>query len=218
MEEELSSISIQEADSELDSEYAFKLIIIGNSSVGKSKIVTRFCENKYTEESKATVGTEFYSKSFQINNKIVKTNFWDTAGQEKFSAMTKAYYRNSHGAIIVYDITNKKSFEDVDNWIKQAKTYGGKNCALLLIGNKCDLQDKRAVPEEEALEKAKLNNAAFMETSAAESINVREAFYRIIKEIYYTNVSSEQTQSNSTEKVTSGVSLNNTTKEKSGCC
>ena len=133
-----------------DEEYEMmvKVIIIGDSSVGKTNIMNKYLKNEFLEDSKATVGVEFGSKLFKIEGHNIKAQIWDTAGEEKYKAITGAYYKGSKGAFVVYDITRKESFDSVDRWINDLKSTGDSKMTIILIGNKCDLEDKREVPKE----------------------------------------------------------------------
>ena len=123
----------------------FKIVLIGDSFVGKSNILSKYLKNEFNEDSKATVGVEFGSKSFSIENHSIKAQIWDTAGQERYKAITNAYYKGALGAFLVYDITRKETFDSVDKWIPELKANGSKNMSILIIGNKSDLEEKRTV-------------------------------------------------------------------------
>lgn len=167
------------------SDYYFKIVLIGDSGVGKTNILSRFTLNKFTENSKNTIGADFSSMDLMINNKTIKTQFWDTAGQEKYRAMSSAYYKNCQGAFIVYDITNRESFENLNSWLLELKEHGDKNILIFLIGNKNDLEDKRMVMEEEGIEFAKKEGVFFKEVSAKENDGncIGRAFDDLFKEI-----------------------------------
>jgi len=135
-------------------DFAIKIVIVGDSGVGKSNILTRYCADEFCFESKATVGVELFSKLFKINDKHVKIHLWDTAGQERYKSITAAYYKGSKGAVIVYDITRPETFHNLDKWFNEIREYGEKNVQLLMIGNKCDLSELRSVDTEKAITKA----------------------------------------------------------------
>ena len=162
---------------EVNFNYLLKYIIIGNSSVGKSCITMRYIHESFAEEFTSTIGVEYGSKNITINGKIYKIQIWDTAGQENFRSITRAYYKNSICACIVYDITNRKSFEDVKLWLEDCKSQSPRNILLVLIGNKIDLEDKREVSFEEGEKFAKENNMMFLETSAKNGDNIENIFY-----------------------------------------
>ena len=162
----------------------FKIVLIGDSFVGKSNILSKYLKNEFNEDSKATVGVEFGSKSFSIDNRSIKAQIWDTAGQERYKAITNAYYKGALGAFLVYDITRKETFDSVDKWIPELKANGSKNMSILIIGNKSDLEDKRKVAKSDGEQKAANYGVAFMETSALNGENIEVAFDTMVKGIY----------------------------------
>ena len=161
-----------------------KVILIGDSGVGKTNIMSKFLKNQFLENSKATVGVEFGSKLFIHENHKIKAQIWDTAGQEKYKAITGAYYKGSKGALVIYDITRKDTFSNIDKWVNDLKTTGDPKITIIIIGNKNDLADKRQVTKEEGEEKAKSFGCAFLETSAFSGDNIDKAFDIMVKEIY----------------------------------
>ncbi|KAM0989522.1 hypothetical protein ACFX15_012944 [Malus domestica] len=167
-----------------EEEYLFKIVIIGDSAVGKSNLLSRYSRNEFNAHSKATIGVEFQAQSMQIDGKEVKAQIWDTAGQERFRAVTSAYYRGAVGALIVYDITLKTTFESVGRWLDELKTHSDTTVAMMLVGNKCDLENIRAVSVEDGRSLAEAEGLFFMETSALDSTNVKMAFELVIQEIY----------------------------------
>ena len=162
----------------------FKLVLIGDSFVGKTNIMSKYLKNEFHEDSKATVGVEFGSKKFVIAKVNIKAQIWDTAGQERYKSITNAYYKGSKGAFVVYDITRKETFDSVDKWIADLKQSGDKKITILLIGNKADLENQRVISKEQGEEKAKSFNLAFLETSAMNGQNLDTAFEMMIKEVY----------------------------------
>ena len=165
-------------------DYVFKIVLIGDSAVGKSQLLARFARNEFSIDSKATIGVEFQTKTLLINDKTVKAQIWDTAGQERYRAVTSAYYRGAVGAMLVYDITKRQTFDHMARWLEELRAHADKNIVIMLIGNKCDLGSLRAVPTEDAQEFAERENLYFMETSALEATNVESAFLNALKEIY----------------------------------
>ena len=165
----------------------FKIILIGDTSVGKTNILTKYLSDEFDPNSKATVGVEFGTKNFKIENKIVKVQIWDTAGQERYRSITNAYYKGAKGAFIVYDIANKKTFDDIEKWISDLRTNSDENLSIILIGNKTDLNDKREVTTEEGKNKAELYKFAFIETSAFNGNNIEKAFNELITDVYKKN-------------------------------
>jgi len=169
-------------DDEYD--YLFKVVLIGDSGVGKSNLLSRFTRNEFNLESKSTIGVEFATRSIQVDNKTIKAQIWDTAGQERYRAITSAYYRGAVGALLVYDITKHISYEAVNRWLKELRDHADSNIVIMLVGNKSDLRHLRAVPTEESKQFSAENGLSFVETSALDSSNVELAFQRILTEIY----------------------------------
>ena len=165
-------------------EMMFKVVLVGDSSVGKTNIMSKYLKNEFHEDSKATVGVEFGSKQFTIEGHQIKAQIWDTAGQERYKAITSAYYKGAKGAFVVYDITRKQSFDSVDRWINDLKAAADKKLSVIIIGNKCDLEDQRQVTKEQGEEKAKNNEVAFMETSAYSGENLDKAFEKMMNEVF----------------------------------
>ncbi|XP_074592408.1 ras-related protein Rab2BV-like [Curcuma longa] len=169
-------------DNEYD--YLFKIVLIGDSGVGKSNILSRFTRNEFCLESKSTIGVEFATKTLQLEGKTIKAQIWDTAGQERYRAITSAYYRGAVGALLVYDITKKQTFENVQRWLRELRDHADSNIVILMVGNKADLRHLRAVTEEEAQMLAEKEELSFLETSALEALNIDKAFQTILKNIY----------------------------------
>ena len=165
-------------------DYLFKVVLIGDSGVGKSNLLSRFTKNEFNLESKTTIGVEFATKSIECDNKIIKAQIWDTAGQERYRAITSAYYRGAVAALLVYDITKLHTFQNVEKWLQELKDYADDNIVVMLVGNKTDLANLRAVKVEDAQAFAEKNELAFIETSALDSTNVVDAFEQIIQ-IYH---------------------------------
>ncbi|KNA23203.1 hypothetical protein SOVF_026930 [Spinacia oleracea] len=165
-------------------EYLFKIVIIGDSAVGKSNLLSRYSRNEFNMHSKATIGVEFQTQSMEIEGKEVKAQIWDTAGQERFRAVTSAYYRGAVGALLVYDITRRTTFDSIGRWLDELTTHSDTTAARMLVGNKKDLDDIRSISIEEGKSLAEEHGLFFMETSAKDSTNVKTAFEMVIKEIY----------------------------------
>lgn len=147
-------------------------------------MLSRFTRNEFSLESKSTIGVEFATRSIQTDGKVIKAQIWDTAGQERYRAITSAYYRGAVGALLVYDITKKDSFDNVERWLKELKDHADSNIVIMLVGNKCDLQHLKAVTTEQGSAFAQQNGVSFIETSALDSTNVESAFRTILSEIY----------------------------------
>jgi len=170
-------------DDEYD--YLFKVVLIGDSGVGKSNLLSRFTRNEFNLESKSTIGVEFATRSIQCDSKTIKAQIWDTAGQERYRAITSAYYRGAVGALLVYDISKAVSYENVERWLNELRDHADSNIVIMLVGNKSDLRHLRAVQTEQAAAFAEKHGLSFIETSALDSTNVELAFQRILTEIYH---------------------------------
>ncbi|GAA0170098.1 small GTPase [Lithospermum erythrorhizon] len=168
-----------------DYDYLFKLVLIGDSGVGKSNLLSRFTRNEFNLESKSTIGVEFATKSLQIDSKVIKAQIWDTAGQERYRAITSAYYRGAVGALLVYDVTRHPTFENVKRWLKELRDHTDPNIVVMLIGNKSDLRHLLAVSTEAGKSFAEAESLYFMETSALEATNVENAFSEVLTQIYH---------------------------------
>ena len=165
-------------------EMMFKVVLVGDSFVGKTNIMSKYLKNEFHEDSKATVGVEFGSRQFNIEGHVIKAQIWDTAGQERYKAITSAYYKGAKGAFIVYDITRKESFDNVTKWAEQLKSTADKNLTIIIVGNKTDLEDQRQVTSEEGQNKANELESAFIETSALSGSNLDKGFEMMINEVY----------------------------------
>ena len=163
--------------------YSVKFIIVGDSSVGKSNILLRFSRNVFDPGHQATLGIEFANKHLLYNNNDYLVQVWDTAGQENFRSVTRAYYKASAVAMVVYDITNEESFQHIQTWIKDCRDLAPRTVQLILIGNKTDLEDQRAVSKEKGEELARENKMLFFETSALNGNGVEEAFQKSIEAV-----------------------------------
>ena len=201
-------------------DFLFKLILIGDSSVGKSNILLKYLKGQFDPNSKATVGVEFGTKNVEIKNKKIKIQIWDTAGQERYRSITSAYYKGAKGAFIVYDITRKNTFDNIDKWISDLKTNGDENLAIVLIGNKSDLEERREIQKDEGIKKSEEYKTAFMETSALNGDNIDKAFDELINQIYQNNSSIIEEEKE--VEIDKGVNLNDEKKENSEsnkkCC
>ena len=169
------------ADQNFD--YMFKLLIIGNSSVGKTSFLFRYADDSFTSAFVSTVGIDFKVKTVFRNDKRVKLQIWDTAGQERYRTITTAYYRGAMGFILMYDITNEESFNAVQDWVTQIKTYSWDNAQVILVGNKCDMAADRVVAYERGKQLADHLGLEFFETSAKENVNVKQVFERLVSMI-----------------------------------
>jgi len=185
-------------------DYLFKLLIIGESGVGKTCLLLRFTDDSFTANHLTTIGIDFKIKIISLNGKLIKLQIWDTAGQERFRTITKTYYKGAHGIILTYDVTDQNSFKNIRNWIKQIEANAQTNVCKVLVGNKCDKPD-RVVTEEEGKKLAEDFNMSFFETS------VNEVFNFLTEEILKTNEGKPQSSG--------GRQLDDKTKDgKKGCC
>jgi len=164
-------------------DYLFKLLLIGDSGVGKSCLLLRFADDTYTESYISTIGVDFKIRTIELDGKVIKLQIWDTAGQERFRTITSSYYRGAHGIIVAYDVTDQESFNNVKQWLQEIDRYACENVNKLLVGNKCDLTTKKVVDYSTAEEFAKQLDIPFLETSAKDSTNVENAFKKMAEDI-----------------------------------
>ena len=169
--------------SKMKPDYTIKYIIVGNAYVGKSNIIYRFVENKFSENYKATINLDFSYKNMKINDKIFRIQLWDTAGQEEFQSISRGYYKSGACALVVYDITDRETFNNVSSWVEECKNNGPSTITLVLVGNKIDLEDKRQVTYEEGEDFANRNNMQFFETSALNGTNIDKLFNDTVESI-----------------------------------
>jgi len=169
-------------------DYLWKLLLIGDSGVGKSCLLLRFADNTYTEHYISTIGVDFKIRTIKDNGKTIKLQIWDTAGQERFRTITSSYYRGAHGIIVVYDISDSVSFNNVKQWLQEIDRYACESVTKLLVGNKSDLdaEGKRAVPFETAKDFADNLGLTLIETSAKDATNVEKCFMKMASEIQKT--------------------------------
>jgi len=184
-----------------------KVVLLGESGVGKSSLVLRFVTNNFKPDSETTIGASFMSKMIMVGETPIKYQIWDTAGQEKYHSLAPMYYRNAGAAILVYDITKKDTLVTLKNWVNELKQLGPKNIIIAIAGNKNDLEDQREVEEWKAKEYADEINALFIETSAKEDTNVSELFVKISKQLPQADMSA----------TVPGFPAANQ-KQKGGCC
>ncbi|KFM61149.1 Ras-related protein Rab-8A, partial [Stegodyphus mimosarum] len=164
-------------------DYLFKLLLIGDSGVGKTCILFRFSEDTFNSTFISTIGIDFKIKTIELDGKKIKLQIWDTAGQERFRTITTAYYRGAMGIMLVYDVTNERSFENIKNWIRNIEEHASTDVEKMILGNKCDVHDRRQVSKERGEQLAVEYGIRFMETSAKNSINVQDAFMSLARDI-----------------------------------
>jgi len=199
-------------------DFLFKLLLIGDSGVGKSCLLLRFADDTYTESYITTIGVDFKIRTVEIDTKTIKLQIWDTAGQERFRTITSSYYRGAHGIIVVYDVTDAESFNNVKQWLHEIDRYASENVNKLLVGNKSDLVAKRAVTFEQGQEFANSLGIEFVETSAKNSTNVEKAFMVMSSQIKSRMKSQPANEkAKGTTKLSAGQSVGGK-KEGGGCC
>jgi Ras-related protein Rab-8A len=164
-------------------DYLFKLLLIGDSGVGKTCVLFRFSEDAFNATFISTIGIDFKIRTIELDGKKIKLQIWDTAGQERFRTITTAYYRGAMGIMLVYDITNEKSFDNIKNWIRNIEEHASADVEKMILGNKCDMNDRRQVSKERGEQLAIEYGIKFMETSAKASINVEQAFFTLARDI-----------------------------------
>ncbi len=203
--------------SEEDYDFIFKVLLLGNSDVGKSSIILRYVDQTWSDTFVPTIGVDFKVKTLEVDNKKIKMQIWDTAGQERFRTVISSYFRGSHGLFLIYDITNRDSFKNLENWLSEIEENANKNVLKFLIGNKCDLENDREIETKEGQDFANRNGMQFMETSAKEDKNINEAFEALAKLMMeFSNEKNSSLNKADTKvlKKSSGKDL----KTKSGCC
>lgn len=194
-----------------DPDYLLKIVLIGDSGVGKTNLLSRFTRDQFNPDSKSTIGVEFATKTMEVEGKTVKAQIWDTAGQERYRAITSAYYRGAIGALLLYDVTSSLTFQSLNRWLQELRENADSNIVVMLVGNKCDLAESRAVSTEEGTGMAKQENLLFIETSALNATNVQESFSQLITEIVHRVSSNDVSGKGNTESeaptISQGVSI-----------
>ena len=195
----------------------FKIIIIGNSSTGKTKIIERYLTNNFEDNSQPTLGFETHNKEFQLEQDKITAQIWDTAGQEKFGSLTASYYKNAKGALVVYDITDKASFDKVEQLVVDLKNGGDINIYIILVGNKKDLENGRVITTEEGESLAKKLKLGFCEVSAKTGDGIENAFQNLINEVY--RISKNEFKSNANVEIITNQKIDeNNIRKKKKCC
>jgi small GTP-binding protein len=166
-----------------EADFLVKIVLIGDSGVGKTNLLSRFTRDQFNPESKSTIGVEFATKTLEVEGKNVKAQIWDTAGQERYRAITSAYYRGAIGAMLLYDITTSLTFSSLSRWLQELRENADPNIVVMLVGNKSDLSEKRAVSTDEGIGFSKSESLLFIETSARDASNVQDAFTTLITEV-----------------------------------
>lgn len=164
-------------------DHLFKLLLIGDSGVGKTSILFRFSEEEFNSTFIATIGIDFKIRTIDLHGKKIKLQIWDTAGQERFRTITTAYYRGAMGIMLVYDVTSQRSFDNIRIWMDNIAQHANQDVEMMLIGNKCDMEDRRVITTSQGESFAKMHGIRFMETSAKAGSNVYEAFRQLAEDI-----------------------------------
>ena len=204
-------------------EHLYKIIIIGDSGVGKSNILGRYLHNEFKQDTKSTVGVEFGSKKVKVGQNNIKLQIWDTAGQERYRSITSAYYKGSKGCFIVYDITSTQSFDNVEKWYEEIMKSADKGISLILVGNKSDLENERKVTIEMGQNKAKNLNCPFYETSALANTQIDTVFQTISEDIFNKcknerNLDDEDDDYEIVPKEEKNININTNKSDKKKCC
>ena len=201
-----------------DYEFIFKVLLLGNSNVGKSSLFLRFVDDIWNDTFIPTIGVDFKIKTFEIDSKKIKMQIWDTAGQERFKNIIASYYRGAHGILLLYDVTDKDSFKNLSNWLIEIEKNASKNVLKVLIGNKSDLEDKRVVSYNQGKEFADTYGLKFIETSAKKNLNVNEAFETLGRELMIASSDKKIVKQNNNKKISVAKAQDLNINKKSGCC
>ncbi|CAL4058586.1 unnamed protein product [Meganyctiphanes norvegica] len=180
-------------------DFLFKLLLIGDSDVGKTEILFKYCDKSLNANFISTIGIDFKVKTIKLNGKNIKLQLWDTAGQERFQSITTAYYRGAMGIMLVYDITNAKSFDSIEKWLKNIKEHASEDVEIMVLGNRCDMEDKRIITQDKGEEFAREHCVQFMEVSSKADINIEGAFSELVEAIL--SKTSRQDQRETTDNV-----------------
>jgi len=195
-----------------------RLLTLGDSGAGKSSLLLRYTQNEFSVEYMPTIGIDFRLKTVEMKGRTVKVQVWDTAGQERFRTITHNYYRGANGIALVYDVTHQGSFDNIRKWIADVHTYAESSVNIVLIGNKCDLTDKKVVETEKGRELAKEYGIQFFETSAKADINVQEAFSALVKQVCDRLFAAGDSGGKPIKGDENNLDLNNGSPKKSMCC
>ena len=202
---------------EEDYDFIFKVLLLGNSDVGKSSLILRYVDQVWSDTFVPTIGVDFKVKTLELQNKQIKMQIWDTAGQERFRNVISSYFRGAHGILLIYDVTNRDSFKNLESWLIEIEKNASENVLKILIGNKNDLVDDKEIKTEEGQAFANRNGMQFIETSAKENTNVTEAFECLVKLMMEFN-SEKKAPTTKSDKKALSASAGKDLKTKKKCC
>ena len=205
-------------NSDQNYEFIFKVLLLGNSNVGKSSLFLRFVDDIWNDTFVPTIGVDFKIKTFEIDSKKIKMQIWDTAGQERFKNIIASYYRGAHGILLLYDVTDKDSFKNLSNWLIEIEKNASKNVLKVLIGNKTDLEEKRVITYNQGKEFADTYGLKYIETSAKKNLNVNEAFETLGRELMAASDDKRITKTKPNKKISVAKAQDLTPEKKKGCC
>ena len=205
-------------NSDQNYEFIFKVLLLGNSNVGKSSIFLRFVDDIWNDTFVPTIGVDFKIKTFEIDSKKIKMQIWDTAGQERFKNIIASYYRGAHGILLLYDVSDKDSFKNLSNWLIEIEKNASKNVLKVLIGNKCDLEEKRVISINQGKEFADTYGLKFIETSAKKNLNVTEAFETLGRELMAASAEKKIIKQKQNKKISVAKAQDLNIDKKGGCC
>jgi len=197
-------------------DFLFKVVLVGESGVGKSSLIQQFTQGEFQQDLRSTIGVEFALHEMEIEAKKVRTQIWDTAGQERYRAITNLYYRRAHGVILVYDVTSHPTFRAVERWLVEARAHVPEDAVFMMVGNKTDLRHLRTVDRGEGQKLAERERLSFIETSAAGAVNVEAAFQAIIQEMYHAAIFRDM--GSPAPEPQHGLALHQHKGRRKGCC